>query len=599
MTRKHRLILLALLILLVLSLPLYFRVITTRQTLRTRAEGTIRTLYVSTLGSDANPGTATLPWKTFYKAAQTAVAGDMVLFADGTYNETQTTVVKNPGTGSAPIIFKSQNKHKAVLFYRGIPDRWKIEIVGKPYVHIKDFEITQDVIGSTGSDKFINYFGGANYGVVSGNKIHHAYEDLVKIGQTDNVLVEDNILYDVTNEGFDQVAGAGTIFRNNTISNFNRTGIMVKGGARNVQIVSNTIKRGSSTTWVVGITIGGSSDAEFAYDPSGYEGYNIVAYNNILVAQTPGAIAEGLTITGCDNCSYVQNVVVGADIALLVQDGPGKSKGWTVDVHTRNPEFRNNIVMDCIKNAYWAYDPPTGTLNYDYNLIFNCPGATTPIQAHGVFSDPLFVNKVSDWHLLSTSPAIGRAVTLAPLATFTDANTPPSPAIDVSIDLDNATRTTPWDIGAYELSSPLSLSPTPTPTPPIPTNTPMPTTILVTPTSTIIPTPTPTRIPPTPTPTKIPSTDTTNPTVTITSPLNGSTVNRRSNVTINATATDNIAVDRVTFTVASNTSSDYSAPYSYIWSIPGKPNASYTIRATAYDASNNSSVSQIIVKSNK
>lgn len=145
-----------------------------------------------------------------------------------------------------------------------------------------------------------------------------------------------------------------------------------------------------------------------------------------------------------------------------------------------------------------------------------------------------------------------------------------------------------YAVHAYTISS--SVTPTlsiPTPTSPLPTFTP-------------IPTLTPTRTPtPFPTATIIPTSDTTKPTVSITSPQNGVTIRRRSTVTISAGASDNVGVDRVTFTVDGNSSSDYTSPYQYAWSVPGKPNTSYTIRAIAYDTSNNTAVSQISVKSNK
>jgi len=121
------------------------------------------------------------------------------------------------------------------------------------------------------------------------------------------------------------------------------------------------------------------------------------------------------------------------------------------------------------------------------------------------------------------------------------------------------------------------------------------------------PTLTPTSQPPTltPLPTGIPtstppvSNDTIKPTVSITNPLNGAVVSRRSTVSITALASDNVAIDHVTFSVGGNTSTDYTAPYSYSWSVSGKPNSSYTITTTAYDTSNNTATQTIRVTSNK
>jgi thermitase len=117
-----------------------------------------------------------------------------------------------------------------------------------------------------------------------------------------------------------------------------------------------------------------------------------------------------------------------------------------------------------------------------------------------------------------------------------------------------------------------------------PTNTPTPTVVLPTPTNTPIPSPTPT------------SSDTTSPSVSITSPLNGSTVAVRSTVSIQASASDNIGITRVEFYVNGTLScSDTSSPYTCSWKVPGAKNKSYTLMARAYDAAGNSSTSSITI----
>lgn len=107
------------------------------------------------------------------------------------------------------------------------------------------------------------------------------------------------------------------------------------------------------------------------------------------------------------------------------------------------------------------------------------------------------------------------------------------------------------------------------------------------------PTPTPTPVPPTPTP--VPA-DTTPPNVSITSPLNGATVSKGSTVTITANATDNVGVSKVEFYInGSLKCTVVTANYSCNWSVPSKPNITYTLKAVAYDAANNSSINSITV----
>ena len=66
------------------------------------------TYYVSTTGSDSNPGTSlTEPWLTLQHAAATATAGATVYVMGGTYGLTSVINFPNSGTATAPIIFEN------------------------------------------------------------------------------------------------------------------------------------------------------------------------------------------------------------------------------------------------------------------------------------------------------------------------------------------------------------------------------------------------------------------------------------------------------------------------------------------------------------
>jgi subtilisin family serine protease len=87
------------------------------------------------------------------------------------------------------------------------------------------------------------------------------------------------------------------------------------------------------------------------------------------------------------------------------------------------------------------------------------------------------------------------------------------------------------------------------------------------------------------------------PQVTITSPLNGADVPRRSTVTIEASVTPGSdPVSHVDFLVNSNvvctdTTPDTTGLYSCDWQVPAKPNKSHVLRATVYDTRGQSGVS--------
>ncbi len=92
--------------------------------------------------------------------------------------------------------------------------------------------------------------------------------------------------------------------------------------------------------------------------------------------------------------------------------------------------------------------------------------------------------------------------------------------------------------------------------------------------------------------------DTTAPTVSITSPANGATVARRSQVVISASASDDVGVKQVEFYVSGSlVGTSIASPYSAIWSVPGAKAKSYTITARAYDAAGNQKEASITIKS--
>lgn len=87
------------------------------------------------------------------------------------------------------------------------------------------------------------------------------------------------------------------------------------------------------------------------------------------------------------------------------------------------------------------------------------------------------------------------------------------------------------------------------------------------------------------------------PSVNITSPANGSTVQRRATVTIAATATDNVGVSRVEFYVGGVLKcTDTAAPYNCAWLVPNTV-STYNIEARGYDARGNVGVKAVTVTS--
>jgi hypothetical protein len=89
--------------------------------------------------------------------------------------------------------------------------------------------------------------------------------------------------------------------------------------------------------------------------------------------------------------------------------------------------------------------------------------------------------------------------------------------------------------------------------------------------------------------------DTIPPTVTLTSPSNGSVVSAKSSVTLTASASDAVDVTRVEFYVnGALQCTDATSAYSCAWKVPGGRNKSYRIQAKAFDSAGNAGSSAAV-----
>jgi len=198
--------------------------------------------YVSTSGSDSNPGSLGSPWLTIQHAANSVSAGATVYVYGGVYSE----AVNFPasGTASAPIIFQSYPGQTAVIdgtdvvcctsnpASSGNETQGLITIVDQSYITVSGFEIRNFttskaadtpagvwITGSgtgvrllnnlvhnitTSSEKIGNAFGIAVYGtsqtainnlVISGNQVYS-----LKTGNSESVNVDGNVThFSITN----------------------------------------------------------------------------------------------------------------------------------------------------------------------------------------------------------------------------------------------------------------------------------------------------------------------------------------------------------------------------------------------------------------
>jgi uncharacterized protein YxjI len=173
------------------------------------------TYYVRTDGSDSNTGLsndAAGAWLTIQKAADTMVAGDTVRVQPGTYQETVTPL--NAGTAANSITYRADG----VVVVDGGNVRCKaFDVVGTGYLVIDGFEIT-DQPDCGGVDSAVDIVNADNV-TVRNNIIHDTGRDAVYFGGTSaNGLVENNLIYNIDDDGSTPAGGGGHVFRNNTFA---------------------------------------------------------------------------------------------------------------------------------------------------------------------------------------------------------------------------------------------------------------------------------------------------------------------------------------------------------------------------------------------
>src|SRR5262252_7304948 len=216
--------------------------------------------YVSTGGSDSNPGSESAPWRTVQHAAATARAGSTVNVRGGIYEE----LVSINASGNASdgfITFRSYPGETAILDAEHFTPSGRqavITIHNQSYVRIEGFEIRNfhtaehrlvplgiSVLGTGSHIELLknnvhhieqtfpgrdapgrggNGFGIAVYGtdaktpitdlLIDGNEVHHlqtgSSESLVVNGNVTNFRITHNVVHDNNNIGIDIIGAERT-----------------------------------------------------------------------------------------------------------------------------------------------------------------------------------------------------------------------------------------------------------------------------------------------------------------------------------------------------------------------------------------------------
>jgi hypothetical protein len=555
-------------------------------------------LYVSTSGSDSNSGALSAPFRTIQKAANAATAGSTIHVAAGNYAET--IVSRVSGSAAARIRFISDTKWGAKILPNGVGGYTMWSAQGG-FTDIEGFEVN----GTGGTNVRVGIYLNGGNSSVKNSLVHHVAET----------------------SGCDNRGGAGLLSdqgRGPTFTNYD--------------FIGNTVHHvGAGCGWIQGIyhSSSGNIKNNVVYAASqglnlGHDAHNINAVNNTLFGNSGYGVHYGGCQEAYNNGCPTYGIKVHNNIIF---DNYGGVAG-PITVEDVDNEVKNNLIYGNTKN-------------------FDLASPSNSSRTGEIAANPQFVNYIrtggGDYHLKSTSPAIDKGLTSTAPSTDIDGNARSGAGVDlgayefgssapiakpiISLSANSLTfanqligstssiqYVTLSNTGTASLSFPIafgmtgdftfggtgtcsssaSYAPGTSCTASVvfkPTATGTRSGVLTIPSNA---TTTPISISLSGTGMAAPIVDQTAPLTAITYPYNSTYMAIGTYVTIQATASDNVAVKSVQFYVNNSLKCTVSvAPYKCVWRVPYTRGLKYSIQTKVYDAAGNVGVSSIKVITSK
>lgn len=427
------------------------------------------TLYVRTDGSDSNVGTsdnAGGALLTVQAAANKAKAGDAVTIRSGTYAEDVTAT--NLGLSSSPIVFTGESGVTigGVKLARSYQQLRNVALNGTNVPSNEAFLMfTGAAVGCVASNIAITgSTGGTNSGpggVTMGSGADapsSIYMDAIRIvNPTQHAFTLTGTGHTVTNcfvtgtTGWDcfRIVASNLRIVNNVVTNFTNIDDLNSNHADIFQsfgdssdVATNVLIEANIVANCTGYQLGNITDDQELGEIGNWTWRNNVFAN---ITSTINLFAP--------NFSFYNNTFYRA----------GTTSNWaivfndTASGHADNLTIKNNLFVDCAgdgssSKGWYGGDATVTNLVADYNLVVGATGGTVKTgftETHGVNGDmPDFASAAElNFRLLTGSAGVGAGADLS--ASFAD-------------DITGATRSAPWDIGAYEFDG---SEPPPPPTP--------------------------------------------------------------------------------------------------------------------------------------
>lgn len=313
--------------------------------------------YVTTAGSDSNPGTREKPFATINKFMSVAQPGDTVFVCGGTYDMGETYLTKS-GAPGRPITIRNcpgevprlDGKGKSgVAFFYGESGQGK---GNGSHIVIEGFVITNYWrsginIGCCSNDGDANQT--VSDVVVRNNVVYRAGQNGITFMQAGDVTVENNL---VVSTGYDPGTGSWS-------SNINLYGMHgdnnVVGGNVTLQAVDTSNYRTDGNGIIVDLT----------HNQGSARIQNNLSFDNggagiIITSSKPGTIVNNTTYENGREPTYVNG---------------GVGIGYYGSESVQNPVLRNNIAYQSFGKGLYTSNPLVGA-TVENNTISGETGGT-------------------------------------------------------------------------------------------------------------------------------------------------------------------------------------------------------------------------------
>ena len=443
------------------------------------------TYYVSTSGSDNNPGTFSSPWRTIQKAANVVTAGDTVYIRGGTYRE-KITLMNKQGTSSAWITFKPYNSEYVVVdgsTVSGTYDGIFLFKDGCKYIRVTDLEIR-----GTDNHGIFLYGGEIDHIRIDHCVIHDCESSGIYCYSADqptkyvrNIEFDYNTVYDVNNGlsystsyspqeaiSFSNVQGFN--IHHNSLSQYGKEGIDVKSGSSSGSIHHNVIDTSLASPafqWDynhIGIYVDGYNRKNhdisiYCNTIKGYGGLGIALgaesvggsiedisiYNNIISLSSSSTNTDFRGIDSFNDCPW-KDVSIYSNTIYNYGSDNSPIRIFPSASHISNLVIANNIISG---TAYTLLafqllksTEVSGRVTLRNNLYYRYGGTGHNLWKDGtdkswgsnyIINDPKFMDRYDyDLHLQISSPALDAgSMTYAPSTDFDGVTRPQGSYVEI------------------------------------------------------------------------------------------------------------------------------------------------------------------------